>query len=417
MTGPDQIWSEAVRTLERDQPFVLATVINVRGSTPREVGAKMIVRADGQVGTIGGGCGEAEVFRKARLMLSEGVGAKVTEVDLTGDFDQQQIGTCGGIMDVFVDLWLPPADLAVARHLAASAEHNRPAALLTLVDPGGRSDLAAGARTLIDPAKREPPEQLAGLSPAALAEIAERASDSVASLFEVESDGSMRPVTHLDANGAPRLFLDPISGAQRLIIVGAGHIAQPLAALGSMLGFHVTVIDDRASFANRERFPTADEIIVRPFAAAVDSIRLDRHCYLLSVTRGHAFDEETLRAALMQSFGLGARADQAGKTSPFIGKTDPFKGKAGPFIGKIGPFIGMIGSRRRVKATLARLECEGVPPALLDEVHAPLGLDLGAETPEEIALAIMAEIIRERRTGVRDQLTLGTRSGRLRPRS
>jgi xanthine dehydrogenase accessory factor len=210
----------------------------------------------------------------------------------------------------------------------------------------------------------------------------------------------MRPVTRLHANGAPRLFLDPISGAQRLIIVGAGHIAQPLAALGSMLGFHVTVIDDRASFANRERFPTADEIIVRPFAAAVDSIRLDRHCYLLSVTRGHAFDEETLRAALMQSVGITARADQAGAV-----------------VGKIGPFIGMIGSRRRVKATLARLEGEGVPPALLDEVHAPLGLDLGAETPEEIALAIMAEIIRERRTGVRDQLTLGTRSGRLRPRS
>src|SRR6266403_811320 len=114
MPGPDQIWSEAVRTLERDQPFVLATVINVRGSTPREAGAKMLVRADGQVGTIGGGCGEAEVFRKARLMLSEGSGAKVTEVDLTGDFDQQQIGTCGGIMDVFVDVWRPTADLAVA---------------------------------------------------------------------------------------------------------------------------------------------------------------------------------------------------------------------------------------------------------------------------------------------------------------
>jgi xanthine dehydrogenase accessory factor len=399
MPGPDQIWSEAVRTLERDQPFVLATVINVRGSTPREVGAKMLVRADGQVGTIGGGCGEAEVFRKARLMLNEGSGAKVTEVDLTGDFDQQQIGTCGGIMDVFVDVWRPSADLVVARHLAASAEQNRPTALLTLVDPGSRGDLAAGARTLIDPAKREPPEQLAGLSPAALEEISELAADSVASLFEVESDGSTRPVTRLDANGAPRLFLDPVSGAQRLIIVGAGHIAQPLAALGSMLGFHVTVIDDRASFANRERFPTADEIIVRPFAAAVDSIRLDRHCYLVSVTRGHAFDEETLRAALTQSV----------KASPF--------GGSGPFIGKGGPFIGMIGSRRRVKATLARLESEGVPPALLDEVHAPLGLDLGAQTPEEIALAIMAEIIRERRSGVRDQLTLGTRSGRLRPHS
>src|SRR5260370_37195147 len=116
MNGPDQIWPEAVRTLESGKPFALATVVNVRGSTPREVGAKMIVREDGQFGTIGGGCGEAEVFRKARVLLEEGKGARLAEVDLTGDFDQEEIGTCRGIMDVFVDLWSPARDLAVARH-------------------------------------------------------------------------------------------------------------------------------------------------------------------------------------------------------------------------------------------------------------------------------------------------------------
>src|SRR5215813_1984828 len=103
MMGPDQIWPEAERTLERGKPFVLATVVNVRGSTPREVGAKMIVRDDGQFGTIGGGCGEAGVFRKARVLLEDNGEAKLTEVDLTGDFDQQEIGTCGGIMDVLID--------------------------------------------------------------------------------------------------------------------------------------------------------------------------------------------------------------------------------------------------------------------------------------------------------------------------
>src|SRR5215510_14275162 len=133
MMGPEQIWPEAVRTLERGQKFALATVINVRGSTPREVGAKMIVRDDGQFGTIGGGCGEAEVFRKARLLLDEGQGARLTEVDLTGDFDQQQIGTCGGVMDVFVEIWSPGKDLETARHLANAAQRSRPAALLTLV--------------------------------------------------------------------------------------------------------------------------------------------------------------------------------------------------------------------------------------------------------------------------------------------
>src|ERR1700730_4113694 len=136
MIGPEEIWAEAVRTLEREKPFALATVVNVRGSTPREVGAKMIVRDDGQFGTIGGGCGEAEVFRKARVLLEDDGDARLAEVDLTGDFDQQQIGTCGGIMDVFIDLWRPRADLGIARRLDEAADRKRPSALLTVVDPG-----------------------------------------------------------------------------------------------------------------------------------------------------------------------------------------------------------------------------------------------------------------------------------------
>jgi xanthine dehydrogenase accessory factor len=382
MIGPEEIWAEAVRTLERDKPFALATVVNVRGSTPREVGAKMIVRDDGQFGTIGGGCGEAEVFRKARVLLEDDGGARLAEVDLTGDFDQQQIGTCGGIMDVFIDLWRPRADLGIARRLAEAADHNRPAALLTVVDPGTAPTVKLGERTVVDLSRRAAPvDGFAGLGPAAAQQLGERTADAVAALYEVGADGAVRPATRVEPSGAPRVFLDPITGAQRLIIVGAGHIAQPLAQLGSMLGFHVTVIDDRAAFANRERFPIADQIIVRPFAAAIEALELDRHCYLLSVTRGHAFDEEVLRTALRR---------------------------------RNGAFIGMIGSRRRVRATLERIAEDGVPASELNEVHAPLGVDLGAETPAEIAVSIIAEIIRERRMGARDPFSLGVKLGQLR---
>jgi xanthine dehydrogenase accessory factor len=391
MIGPEEIWAEAVRTLERDKPFALATVVNVRGSTPREVGAKMIVRDDGQFGTIGGGCGEAEVFRKARVLLEDDGEARLAEVDLTGDFDQQEIGTCGGVMDVFIDLWRPRADLETARRLAEAAEHNRPAALLTVVDPGigagsqpgGNGNAAkVGDRTVVDVSRRAAPlDGFAGLDAAAVQTLGERTADAVAALFEVGADGAVRPATRIEPSGAPRVFLDPITGAQRLIIAGAGHIAQPLAQLGTMLGFHVTVIDDRAAFANRERFPNADEIVVRPFVAAVEALELDRHCYLLSVTRGHAFDEEVLRAALKR---------------------------------RNGAFIGMIGSRRRVRATLERIAESGVPAAEIDEVHAPLGVDLGAETPAEIAVSIIGEVIRERRSGARDPFNLGVKLGRLR---
>src|SRR5271169_17975 len=380
MTNPDQIWAEAVRVLERGKPFVLATVVNVRGSTPREVGAKMIVRNDGQFGTIGGGCGEAEVFRKARVLLEEEGAARLAEVDLTGDFDQREIGTCGGIMDVFVDLWSPARDLAIARRLADAAERSAPGALLTVVDAGSRAEMPAGSRTFIDPS--EVGAQGAApidLPAAAVAQIVARTADAIPTLLEADAGGRLQTVTRLEPNGSVRLFVDPIVGAQRLIIVGAGHIAVPLCALGAMLGFHVTVIDDRASFANRERFPDADEIVVQPFTAAIDSLALDGHCYLVSVTRGHSFDEEVVRAALMQPCG----------------------------------FVGMIGSRRRVKATLERIGESGVPQDRLSDVHAPLGVAIGGETPEEIAISIIAEIIRERRTEERDEFTLGVRFGIL----
>jgi xanthine dehydrogenase accessory factor len=387
MAGSDHIWSEAVRSLERDKPFALATVINVRGSTPREVGAKMIVREDGQFGTIGGGCGEAEVFRKARLLLGENQGARLAEVDLTGDFDQQEIGSCGGIMDVFIDLWSPTADLSTARKLADAAEQSRAAALLTLVDPGA-GEATAGVKAVIESSDGSLPAQLSGLSSHGLSQLIERAADAVPALLEVGRDGSLRDVARMEPSGSPRIFVDPITGAQRLIIAGAGHIAVPLATLGSLLGFHVTVIDDRTSFANQERFSAADKLIVKPFKAAMESLRLDRHCYVISVTRGHSFDEEVVRAALQQQKRLALEG--------------------------AGCFIGMIGSRRRVRAMLTRLEEEGFDRRLLNEIHAPLGLDIGAETPEEIAIAIIAEIIRERRTGVRDDFSLGAKTGWLR---
>ena len=388
MAGSDQIWSEALKTLEHRQPFALATVVNVRGSTPREVGAKMIVRDDGQFGTIGGGCGEAEVFRKARLLLNDRSGARLTEVDLTGDFDQEEIGSCGGIMDVFIDHWSPQADLDIARRLADSVERSSSLALITLIDPGTRSEVEPGAKVLFDPSHPCTPGVLGGLSEEALATLTERTAGAFPALLEVDGHGQVRPVVRIERTGAPRVFVDPITSAQRLIIAGAGHIAVPLAALGSMLGFHVTVIDDRASFANRERFPSADRIIVRPFDSAIKSLNLDRHSYVVSVTRGHSFDELVVRTALEQQRHLPRN--------------------------QAGCFIGMIGSRRRVRAMLEHLQQDGFDPALLDEMHAPLGLDIGAETPEEIAVSIMAEIIRERRTGIRDDFSLGGKSGRLR---
>jgi xanthine dehydrogenase accessory factor len=381
MASAEKIWSEAVSTLESGQAFVLATVVNVRGSTPREIGAKMLVRDDGQVGTIGGGCGEAEIFRKARLLLEHGGGPRLDQVDLTGDFEQEEIGTCGGVMDVFVDLWKPQQDSNVAAELANAAQRGEPAALLTLIQGPGRSEQAAGAKAVLRLNRLSGEGLPVPLAQNELEQLAQRAFEVSPGLLELEPSGKLRSVARVGRGDLACLFLDPLAGTQQLVIVGAGHIAQPLCAMGAMVGFGVTVIDDRASFANRERFPQAHAIIVRPFAAAISSLTLDRYSYVVVVTRGHAFDESSLRATLKQR----------------------------------PRYVGMIGSRRRVKATLDRIEADGVDKETLACVHAPIGLDIGAETPEEIAVAIMAEIIRARRLGVSDELSLGMKLGRLKP--
>lgn len=375
MGNPENIWLEAQRTLEKGKPFALATVINVRGSTPREIGAKMLVREDGQVGTIGGGCGEAEIFRKARLLLDDGGASRMAAVDLTGDFDQEEIGTCGGIMDVFIDRWQPERDLPIVRNMAEAVRHSQPLALITLIEPGPE---AAPMRTLLRPDGDEPKLPI-DLPSAAMQTLSELTGKAIPGLLEADANGDLRPTTH-PSGKARQVFIDPLPGAQRLIIAGAGHVGQALCEMAAMVGFNITVIDDRAAFANRERFPGAAEIIVRPFAAAIDSLKLDRNCYVVTVTRGHSFDETVLRAALRQEPG----------------------------------YLGMIGSRRRVKSTLERLEQDGYEPARLEQVHGPIGLDIGAETPAEIAVSIMAEIIRERRIGRRDESSLGVKLGRLR---
>ncbi len=160
-----------------------------------------------------------------------------------------------------------------------------------------------------------------------------------------------------------RVFFDPIVPAPRLLVVGAGHIAKPLVAYAMTLGFETIVIDDRADYANRDRFPAAHQIVAKPFREALAEIPIDAATYIVLVTRAHRFDEDALRLML---------------DSP-------------------APYIGMIGSRRRVHIVHRTLLDEGFPPAAFRRVFAPIGLDIGAETPEEIALAIAAELVVVRR--------------------
>jgi xanthine dehydrogenase accessory factor len=173
------------------------------------------------------------------------------------------------------------------------------------------------------------------------------------------------------------VFYDVLERPARLVIVGAGHIAVPLARFGKLLDQEVIVLDDRPEFANRERFPEADEIMVGPYRETVSRLPIHTDTAIVLVTRGHVHDQACLEEVL---------------DSP-------------------ATYVGMIGSKRRVRTVFQHLVEAGRDPELLRRVHAPVGLDINARTPAEIALSVMAEIVKVRRGGTARSLAIGDKIG------
>jgi xanthine dehydrogenase accessory factor len=186
----------------------------------------------------------------------------------------------------------------------------------------------------------------------------------------LDGDPSILPGTYplpLGEGGALEVFLEVHQPRWELVIVGAGHIAQPLCSIGSLLGLYIRVLDDRPQFATRERFPEADSLQEIDFQDPFAGIPLHRWSHVVLVTRGHKYDYECLRKILIE---------------------DTLPG-----------YIGMIGSRRRVRAAFDALLREGISRERLGSVHAPIGLDIGSETPAEIALSVGAELVHHWRGG------------------
>ncbi|HID61150.1 MAG TPA: hypothetical protein EYP49_00160 [Anaerolineae bacterium] len=173
--------------------------------------------------------------------------------------------------------------------------------------------------------------------------------------------------------GEAEVFIDVINPHPTVLIVGAGHVGQSIAVLSNFLGFRTVVLDDRAEFANVEKLPQADEIIVGNVVEELARLNINPQTHIVIVTRGHKHDRDALRQVV---------------SSP-------------------AAYIGMIGSRRKVKIVFDELQKDGVAEEALAAVHAPIGLDIHAETPEEIALSVMAEIVMVRRGGQGDPMHLG----------
>jgi xanthine dehydrogenase accessory factor len=386
MSDATALYEALDRHLAAGETTAVATIVSRKGSSPREVGAKMLIRANGDIdGTVGGGCGEAEVWRTALDVMADRE-ARTVIVDLTEEIAMNTDGVCGGIMEIFVEPWVPSAEAlgttngvkersgdsqnaggaarALARSLLEAVVAKRPAATATVVGRTGQVPSALGAKLLVVENEARAgglgwqrlQERVLADIPAVLAE-----GRSHVRSYTFEPDRAIG----VEARGTVSVFFEVVLPKPVLVIVGAGHVAVPVAEVGRLLDFEVVVIDDRPSFANPERFPTADRIVVDDFEAALDALSITPSTYVVLVTRGHAHDVRSLRK----------------------------------IVDRPAAYIGMIGSRRRVFAVFKLLHQDGVPIETLLRVHAPIGLDIETETPGEIAVSIGAEILKARRGG------------------
>ena len=363
MSGPYEFYASLSKSLETTPRVAVATIVHTRGSSPREVGARMLVRPDGATdGTVGGGCGEAEVWRAA-LEVIEDEQPRMVVVDLTNEIAMSSDGVCGGILDIFVEPWHKNGT-DIAGGVLDAVSNRQAAVTATVVSRSRGLPVTLGEKVLVIGGKvHSAGFRWAGLQARVVADvpevIASGASQTRTYKFEAQDEPSVA------AAGQVGVYFDVALPKPTLVIVGAGHVAQPIAQVGRLLDFDVVVIDDRPSFANEERFPDASRIIVDDFSAALDQVDITPTTSVVLVTRAHTHDVHALRKIVRKPAG----------------------------------YIGMIGSRRRVYAVFKLLRDEGVPLDELLRVHAPIGLDIKTETPGEIAISVGAELLKVRRGG------------------
>lgn len=334
----------------------IASIVRHRGSTPRKTGAKMLIDPSGaHMGTVGGGCGEAEVMSRAHRVLATRTAQRV-EVSLLEEDGWESPSICGGVLDVFLE-WagdeigsIPRAELFAA--LDDARVRGLGIAMVSITGTPRGHEALLGRKTVVD----ERGVQRFQLGDEALDDVA--IEEALAGFRRGE------PAERALDDGW-RLFVEPVVATPELVVVGAGHVGQALASIAAQAGYAVTVIDDRASFANPRRLPDAREIIVADPREALTQLAPRRQRAIVLVTRGHRLDADCLRVAVQMDVA----------------------------------YLGMIGSKRRVRRILEHLGEEGVEAERLARVRAPIGLDIGAETPGEIAVSILAEIIDQRRRG------------------
>lgn len=348
-----EVIEEVLHLIDKNEPFVMATVVRTRGSTPQKAGAKLLIRQDGSsVGTLGGGCIEGEIWYLATQVLRERGGPLFCKYDLNEEFAARDGLVCGGTMYFFVDPILKPNYFKpFAQEIMRAYQRGQPVAIATVVNvPEGKSNL--GAKLLV----RED-----GSAHGSLGDE-EKELEAVRIGKIIAAYGCNKSI---EATDGMEIFVEGYTASPTMILLGGGHVNKAVSRLASTLGFRIYIVDDRPEFANKERFSEAEGVIVDDYSRALEKIPVNSNTYIVVATRGHRYDDMALAAAIRTP----AR------------------------------FVGLLGSKRKTLEIYKNLLRENVPPERIQEVHAPIGLNIGALTPEELAVSIMAEIIMIRNGG------------------
>ncbi len=330
------------------RPTAFCRLVETRGSTPQKAGAVMLVYADGsQDGTLGGGCVEAEVKRRAMVVLDSAV-AEVAEFQLDHDYGWDDGLICGGRMRVLILPLLGEQHRDYFETLAQHLEMGR-GIVEAIVVTAAADATETPVCFLFDDAHN----LLATMDTAA---HGSRTVDATLRHGLQQLAGRSKPQV---LNGVAYL---PIEPRHRLLIVGAGHIGQAVAELACQLQFDVWVVDDRDDCVSEARFPQVSRRIVGPLAEVLPELKINDSTYCLIVTRGHNHDQEAL-------FHL---------------------------VNRSARYIGLIGSRRKIKLIFDNLLAEGVSQANLERVFAPIGINIGSQSVPEIAVSVAAELVAHR---------------------
>ncbi|MBW2130402.1 MAG: XdhC family protein [Deltaproteobacteria bacterium] len=356
----EHIYFKVVEHLEAGRVSVLATLVRLRGSAPRGIGTQCLVLEDGSLeGTIGGGLLEARVLQEASKVIATRSPLRLAFV-LQGKDVAQSGMICGGEADVFLEPLQPgnAQTLAVFRRAVEVLDEGGSGLMALLLDERGWES-GAHPRMFLEANGR-----ITGSFPG-FEDLAKRCTDAASGLFEKGRAGIL---SLEDREGQKaEVFLEPLRFAPSLYVFGGGHVARQLVPLAAKVGFRVMVVDDRPDFTDPLDFPGVCDTRCLPFEGALGKLEVGNGDYVVIVTRGHLHDKRVLEQAL---------------------KTP-------------AAYIGMIGSRRKVSLIFDKLREEGFGEADIKRVHAPIGLDIGAETPEEIAVSIVAELIKVR-AGLRE---------------